>query len=186
MGDIDRNDLTFWYFTESCILIEDCPHFLNESERLGNWNINFKYYSILIFLSLNSSELYSVTSEGSFPVNSEDYTELYDSLNDQYCDEDKVCCPENVRILHQILLLSLPILVGDLQRLWPRYGMWLWRWWYWNASQFTFLLYSQGVCVNVVDCPHFLNESERLGNSSKYFISNFFISFFWHKLISGL
>ena len=46
---------------------------------------------------MNSSELYSVTSEGSFPVNSEDYTELYDSLNDQYCDEDKVCCLENVR-----------------------------------------------------------------------------------------
>ena len=106
MGDIDWNILILWYFTESCILIEDCPPFLNESERLGNWNINFRYYFILIFLSLNSSELYSVTSEGSLPVNSEDYTELYDSLNDQYCDEEKVCCPENVRILHQILLLS--------------------------------------------------------------------------------
>ena len=44
--------------------------------------------------------LYSVVTEGSFPVNSEDYTDLYDYLSDLYCDEDRVCCPQdNVRSL---------------------------------------------------------------------------------------
>ena len=44
--------------------------------------------------------LYSVVTEGSLPVNSEDYTDLYDYLNDLYCDQDRVCCPQdNVRSL---------------------------------------------------------------------------------------
>ena len=44
--------------------------------------------------------LYSVVTEGSFPVNSEDYTDLYDYLSDLYCDQDRVCCPQdNVRSL---------------------------------------------------------------------------------------
>ena len=47
-----------------------------------------------------SETLYSVVTEGSFPVNSEDYTDLYDYLNDLYCDQDRVCCPQdNVRSL---------------------------------------------------------------------------------------
>ena len=44
--------------------------------------------------------LYSVVTEGSFPVNSEDYTDLYDYLSDLYCDQNRVCCPQdNVRSL---------------------------------------------------------------------------------------
>ena len=44
--------------------------------------------------------LYSVVTEGSLPVNSEDYTDLYDYLSDLYCDQNRVCCPQdNVRSL---------------------------------------------------------------------------------------
>ena len=41
--------------------------------------------------------LYSVVTEGSLPVNSEDYTDLYDYLSDLYCDQNqnRVCCPQD-------------------------------------------------------------------------------------------